>query len=75
MEVHFHIGMIKANGISSSSALNVGTNLLIGFASATKSASGGAQNNGDSGSFPALFSLMDDRDLVDFPTWLTTPER
>lgn len=75
MEVHFHIGMIKANGIESSSALNVGTNVLIGFASASKTAVGGAHNAGDGGSHPALLNLVDDRDLLDNPHWFTAQER
>lgn len=33
VQVHFNIGRIKANGISGASALNIGTNILIGFGS------------------------------------------
>jgi hypothetical protein len=73
VEVHFHIGMIKANGVESSSALNVGTNILIGFSSSTKSTQGSGQNSGDRGSLPALLNLVDDRDEIDTPTWTVVP--
>lgn len=69
MEVHFHIGMIKANGMESSSAMNVGTNILIGFSSNTKSNQGNGQNQGDYGALPSLWNATDDRDMVDTPLW------
>jgi len=61
--------MIKVNGIDSSSAFSVGTNLLIGFASQSKSVVGGGSLTGDRGEMPSLISAVDDRDYVDTPSW------
>lgn len=61
--------MIKVNGIESSSAFAVGTNLLVGFGSQSKSLNGGSSVTGDHGSLPSLFSAIDDRDLIDTPSW------
>lgn len=69
MTVEFHIHMIKVNGIESSSAFSVGTNLLIGFGSQSKSVSGGGGITGDFGSMPSFLSAVDDRDYVDTPSW------
>lgn len=69
MTVEFHIHMIKVNGIESSSAFSIGTNLLIGFGSQSKSVSGGSSVTGDHGSLPSLFNAVDDRDYIDTPAW------
>ncbi|MEW8978179.1 MAG: spore germination protein [Symbiobacterium sp.] len=73
MTVEFHIHMIKVNGIESSSAFTIGTNLLIGFGSQSKSLSGGNSITGDSGRAPNLFSAIDDRDYIDTPFWQVSP--
>lgn len=73
MEVHFNIWSIKANGIENSSALNIGTNILIGFGSGTKSLNGNGLVNGDHAGLPTLFNSIDDRDLVDTPLWWAEP--
>lgn len=69
MEVHFTIGTVKANGISASSCLNIGTNLLIGFHSQNKSSHGNGSITGDYGSMPAERSMVSDNDWVDMPGW------
>jgi len=61
--------MIKVNGIDSSSAFSVGTNLLIGFGSQSKSVSGGGGITGDFARMPSFMSAVDDRDYVDTPSW------
>ena len=73
MTVEFHIHMIKVNGIESSSAFTVGTNLLIGFGSQSKSVSGGSAVTGDHSSLPSLVNGVDDRDCVDLPAWQIAP--
>ncbi len=73
MTVEFHIHMIKVNGIDSSSAFTIGTNLLIGFGSQSKSLSGGSAVTGDHSSLPSLFSVIDDRDSIDTPAWQVAP--
>lgn len=73
MNVHFHIWSIKANGIESSSAMNIGTNLLIGFASSSKSLQGNGQVSGDHADLPTLFNYIDDQDTVDTPFWENSP--
>lgn len=69
MTIEFHIHTIKVNGIESSSAFSVGTNLLIGFGSQSKSVSGGGSLTGDYGEMPSLLSAVDDRDYLDTPSW------
>lgn len=73
MTVEFHIHMIKVNGIESSSAFSIGTNLLIGFGSQSKSVSGGNTVTGDHGRLPSLFNAIDDRDYIDTPAWQVAP--
>lgn len=67
--MHFHIGVIKANGIEQSSALNIGTNILIGFASSSKSINGNGSMRGDHCLMPAGSCAVDDRDYVDAPSF------
>jgi hypothetical protein len=67
--IQFNIFSIKANGIENSSALNIGTNLLIGFGSATKSIQGNSKVAGDDAGLPSLYNYIDDRDQVDTPIW------
>ena len=69
MEVHFTILSVKANGISDSSCLNIGTNLLMGFSSRTKSSHGNGSIVGDRGYMPAQQATVNDNDLLDMPTW------
>lgn len=69
MEVHFTIMNVKANGISASSCLNIGTNLLIGFSSQNKSSNGNGSIVGDRGQMQADWAVANDNDLVDMPTW------
>lgn len=73
MEIQFNIFSVKANGIESSSSLNIGTNLLLGVESATKSVQGSGQISGDEGQMPSLFSTIDDRDWLDTPSWQGAP--
>lgn len=70
MEIHFHIFSVKANGVENSSSVNIGTNVLIGFGSSTKSTMGSGQITGDQGHMPTLTNWIDDRDLVDTPSLL-----
>ena len=70
MEIHFHIFSVKANGVENSSSVNIGTNLLIGFGSSTKTTMGSGQITGDQGHMPTLTNWIDDRDLVDTPSLL-----
>lgn len=72
MDVQFTIGSIRANSISNSSAVNIGTNLLIGFGSHTKTTNGNGEYTGDYGAMPANTAYVDDRDWVDFPVWSTS---
>jgi hypothetical protein len=60
---------VKANGISASSCLNIGTNLLIGFRSQNKSSTGNGSIVGDGGHLPAEHVVVNDNDWVDMPTW------
>ncbi len=69
LTIEFHIHMIKVNGIDSSSAFTIGTNLLIGFGSQSKSVSGGNAITGDYSSLPSLVNAIDDRDYIDTPAW------
>lgn len=71
--ITFNIFSVKANGIDSSSSLNIGTNILIGFDSATKNVQGSGEVYGDGSSMPGLFSAIDDRDWVDSPAWQGGP--
>lgn len=73
MEIQFNIWNLRINGMESSSALNIGTNLLIGFDSSTKSTQGNGQLNGDRALQPSLVSQVDDRDLIDTPVWEVGP--
>jgi hypothetical protein len=73
VEVNFNILTIKVNGIESSAAMNVGTNLLIGFGSSTKSIQGSGQVNGDNSEMPSRLNIIDDRDEVDTPNWEVGP--
>lgn len=61
------------NSVESSSAMNVGTNLLIGFGSGTKTVQGNGQLNGDEGEMLTLVASVDDRDQVDTPNWEVGP--
>lgn len=70
MEIKFMIGSVKANGIENSSCLNIGTNLLIGFSSFSKSTQGFGKISGDGGAMSALGTYIDDRDETDSPMWL-----
>lgn len=67
--MHFTIVNVKANGISASSCLNIGTNLLIGFSSQNKSSHGNGSITGDNASMPAERTMVSDNDWVDMPEW------
>jgi hypothetical protein len=69
MEIHFHIGSVRVNGIESSAAMNIGTNLLVGFGSQTKNVQGAGHINGDRGIMPTESTYLDDRDTFDAPHW------
>jgi hypothetical protein len=69
VNIEFHIQTIKVNGIESSSAFSVGTNLLFGFRSQSKTANGNGSLTGDHGELASLMSAIDDRDSVDTPSW------
>lgn len=73
MQMNFNIFCVKANGIESSSSLNIGTNILMGIESSTKSVQGSGQISGDEGQMPSLFSMIDDRDWLDTPNWQSAP--
>lgn len=67
MDVQFNIWSIKVNGMENSSALNIGTNILLGFESHSKTTMGNGRVTGDYGVLPSLFTAVDDRDLIDTP--------
>ncbi|HLN61420.1 MAG TPA: hypothetical protein VK464_07660 [Symbiobacteriaceae bacterium] len=73
MQIAFNLWHLNVNGIESSSALNIGTNLLIGFGSSTKSVQGNGQLNGPESTMPTVFSTVDDRDEIDMPSWAVGP--
>jgi hypothetical protein len=73
VQVEFNLWHFSVNGIESSSALNIGTNFLIGFGSSTKSSQGNGQLNGAESHMPALFASVDDRDEIDTPNWEVGP--
>jgi hypothetical protein len=70
---HWTVWSIKANAVESSSSMNVGTNILIGFGSSTKSTQGYGQISGDHGQAPTLWTHVDDQDLIDTPNWEVGP--
>lgn len=67
MSVTFNLWFLKANSVSNSSAVNIGTNLLIGWLSNSKSTNGVGSVTGDGGAMGALTASVDDRDLFDTP--------
>lgn len=69
MEINFNIFSIKANGVENAAALNVGTNILVGFHSSAKSMMGTGQVRGDQGRVRTELSSVDDRDCFDTPYW------
>jgi hypothetical protein len=73
LQVHFNLWHLNVNGVESSSALNIGTNMLIGFGSSTKSVQGNGQLNGPRSSAPSLYNGVDDRDEIDTPNWIVGP--
>lgn len=73
MELQFNIGRIHTNGVEGSSSINIGYNILFGIQSASKSTTGNSNVNGDSAWMPSLASHVDDRDLLDTPSWIDAP--
>ncbi len=69
MDIEFNIWSIKVNGMENSSALNIGTNILLGFESHSKTTYGNGRVTGDHGVLPSWITWVDDRDLVDTPMW------
>lgn len=69
MNLTFNIQTIKVNGMESSAAFAVGTNLLVGFGSQTKTLNGNGSLTGDNGELPSVLSAIDDRDYIDTPAW------
>lgn len=74
-QIQFNIWSVKCNGLENSSAMNIGTNLLIGFGSATKSVIGNGKVSGDNASLPCLLNQIEDNDAIDTPMWLGEPIR
>jgi hypothetical protein len=65
--------MVRVNSIESSSAMSIGTNLLLGWGSNTKAFNGNAEMNGDQGQAPTSSAGIDDRDVLDQP-WSLAPQ-
>jgi hypothetical protein len=69
---HFLIGSIQVNGLESASSLSVGSQVVVGGSSHTKSVIGHGSIVGDLGSMPSLGGWIMDNDFVDTPTWAFT---
>lgn len=63
--ITLNIWFLRVNSVSNSSAVNIGSNLLVGWQSTNKEMNGVGSLNGDGARMGALLAGIDDRDLID----------